>query len=397
MTPTPRIAIIGGGPSGLVLLVTLLKRDIPATLYEREASKDSRAHLGGMLDLAWESGQRAFRENGLEDEFIKHSRTGDAEEMRICGKDGVPLLVRKKETPVDNDLKHSRPEIDRRVIREILLNAVPEDAVKWDHAFVSARPLDGGQHEVTFANGVVTVVDLLVGADGANSRIRPLLSPATPVYIGINGAEISLSADAVASPENKDIADAVGQGSLYACQDGKSFCAQRNGSGRIRAYAWHRNTLDWALPSDPKEAKKVLLDIHHDWAPWMRKFIEIADEKSIYPRPLFYLPPDHRWPHKAGVTLIGDAAHLVVISGEGANFAMLDGLDLGLVLADAVSKGLDREAREAAIAEWEEKMQARVQPHGEMVVHGFDMWIGPDAPQSIVDAFKSMAEDQEEA
>ncbi|KAJ8472820.1 hypothetical protein ONZ51_g8270 [Trametes cubensis] len=377
MSSTPRIAIIGGGPSGLVLLVTLLKRGIPATLYEREASKDSRAHLGGMLDLAWESGQRAFRENGLEDEFIKNSRTGEAEEMRICGKDGVPLLVRKKETPVDNDLKHSRPEIDRRVIREVLLNAVPEDAVKWDHAFVSARPLDDGQYELTFANGVVTVVDLLVGADGANSRIRPLVSPATPLYIGINGAEISLPADAVASPENKDISDAVGQGSLYACQDGKSFCAQRNGSGRIRAYAWHRNTLDWVLPSDPKEAKKVLLDIYHDWAPWMRKFIEIADEKSIYPRPLFYLPPDLRWPHKAG----------------GANFAMLDGLDLGLVLADAISKGLDKEAREAAIAEWEEKMQARVQPHAEMVVHGFDMWIGPGAPQSIVDAFKSMAEE----
>ena len=125
----------------------------------------------------------------------------------------------------------------------------------------------------------------------------------------------------------------------------------------------------------------------------MRKFIEIADEKSIYLRPLFYLPPDLRWPHKAGVTLIGDAAHLMVISGEGANFAMLDGLDLGLVLADAISKGLDKEAREAAIAEWEEKMQARVQPHAEMVVHGFDMWIGPGAPQSIVDAFKSMAEE----
>ncbi|KAI0327389.1 monooxygenase FAD-binding protein [Cubamyces sp. BRFM 1775] len=397
MSSTPRIAIIGGGPSGLVLLVTLLKRGIPATLYERESSRDSRAHLGGMLDLAWGSGQRAFRENGLEGEFIKNSRAGEAEEMRICGKDGVPVFVRKKEAPVGNDLKHSRPEIDRRVIREILLNAVPEDAVKWDHAFVSARPLDDGQHEVTFANGVVTVVDLVVGADGANSRVRPLVSPATPLYLGINGAEISLPAEAVALPENKDISDAVGQGSLYACQDGKSFGAQRNGSGRIRAYAWHRNTLDWALPSAPKEAKKVLLDIYHDWAPWVRKFIEIADEKSIYPRPLFYLPPDHRWPHKAGVTLIGDAAHLMIISGEGANFAMLDGLDLGLVLADAVSKELGREAREVAIAEWEEKMQARVQPLAEMVVHGFDMWTGPDAPQSIVDAFKSMDVEHEEA
>ncbi|KAI0655892.1 hypothetical protein C8Q70DRAFT_1016205, partial [Cubamyces menziesii] len=70
----PRIAIVGGGPSGLVALLTLHKRGIPATLYEREATSHSRAHLGGMLDLEWDSGQRALRENGLEAEFVKHSR-----------------------------------------------------------------------------------------------------------------------------------------------------------------------------------------------------------------------------------------------------------------------------------------------------------------------------------
>ncbi|KAI0327399.1 monooxygenase FAD-binding protein [Cubamyces sp. BRFM 1775] len=388
MSSTPRIAIIGGGPSGLVLLVTLFKRGIPATLYEREASRDSRAHLGGMLDLIWESGQRAFRDNGLEDEFIKHSRAGDAEEMRIAGKDGVPLFVRKKDAPEGNNLKDSRPEIDRKVIRDILLDAVPAESVKWDHAFVSARPLGDGQHEVTFANGVVITADILVGADGANSRVRTLLSSATPIYFGIHGAEVSLPAEIVALPENKDISDAAGQGTLFACQDSKTFCAQRNGSGRIRAYAWHSDTIDWTLPSDPKEAKKVLLDIYHDWAPWVRKFIELADEKAIYLRPLTHLPPDHNWPHAPGVTLIGDAAHLTVISGEGANWAMLDGLELGLVLADAISKGLDKAAREAAIAEWEQKMLARVRPRAELIIGSFKEWVGPDAPQSMVNAMK---------
>ena len=62
----PRIAIIGGGVSGLVLLVTLHKRGIPATLYERDASPFQREHLGGTLDLHWDSGQRALRENGLQ-------------------------------------------------------------------------------------------------------------------------------------------------------------------------------------------------------------------------------------------------------------------------------------------------------------------------------------------
>ncbi|KAJ8472817.1 hypothetical protein ONZ51_g8277 [Trametes cubensis] len=343
--------------------------------------------MGGMLDLIWESGQRAFRDNGLEDEFIKHSRM-EAEELRIAGKDGVPLFEVKKDDPTSKDLKNSRPEIDRRLIREILLNAVPEDSVKWGHAFVSARPLGEGQHEITFSNGVVTVADLIVGTDGAFSRVRSLVSPAVPLYLGINGAEVSLPEELVASTENRDISDAVGPGTLFAAEASKAFVAQRNGSGRIRAYALHRDTLYWTLPADPKEAKRVLLDIYHDWAPWMRKFIEQADETAIYPRPIFYLPPDHSWPHTPGVTLIGDAAHLMVISAGGANFAMLDGLEFGLVLVDAISKGLDREAREAAIAEWEAKMLARVRPRAELIKENFQVWIGPDAPQAMVESMK---------
>ncbi len=86
-----RIAIIGSGPGGLTLLLTLFKRGIPATLYECEADKDSRAFLGGILDLEWETGQRALRENGMEDAFRKFARR-EAEETKLCGKDGVPIF-----------------------------------------------------------------------------------------------------------------------------------------------------------------------------------------------------------------------------------------------------------------------------------------------------------------
>ncbi|KAH9903096.1 monooxygenase FAD-binding protein [Cubamyces lactineus] len=387
----PRIAIIGGGPGGLVVLVTLYKRVIPATLYEREPSSDSRAHMGGMLDLEWESGQRAFRDNGLEDEFIKHSRAGDAEEGRICGKDGVPLLHRKKEKPADNYLRNSRPEIDRRVLRELLLNAVPADSVKWGHTLVSVKPLEHGQHELTFSNGVVTVADILVGADGANSRIRPLVSPAVPQYHGVTGAEISVPPEVISLPENRDIDEAIGLGSLFACEGGKMFGTQRNGNGRVRAYLWHRAPLEWKLPNDPKEAKRMLVELYSDWAPWMLKFIEIADDQAMYTRPLFFLPVGHRWPHKPGVTLVGDAAHLMSpFSGSGANLAMLDGLELGLVLADVVSKGLEGEEREAAIAEWEEKMLARGEEVAAKTAKSLEACLNPGAPRTMIERFKEV-------
>ncbi|CDO77376.1 hypothetical protein BN946_scf184787.g26 [Trametes cinnabarina] len=125
----PRIAIVGGGLAGLSLLLTLHKRGIPATVYERDVHRNSRGRLGGNLDLEWTTGQRALRENGLEDAFRMHSHH-EADVIRICGKAGVPLLEHGGSDPKDESLKDSRPEINRRVLRGLLLDAIPEDSVK---------------------------------------------------------------------------------------------------------------------------------------------------------------------------------------------------------------------------------------------------------------------------
>ncbi|KAI0671995.1 monooxygenase FAD-binding protein [Trametes maxima] len=384
-----RIVIVGGGPGGLVLLLTLLRRGIHATLYEREASRDTRAHLGGILDLEWDSGQRALRENGLEEAFRAHSLR-DAEENRICGKDGVLLLHDAGADPTDDNLKDSRPEIDRHVLRGLLLDALPSDAIKWGHSLSSVRTLGNGEHELTFTNGLVVFADMVVGADGAHSRVRPLVSPFKPAYQGVTGAELSLPPPVVALPENEDIRKGVGRGSCFAAEDVKLLAFQRNGDGRIRTYAFHRAPLEWTLPSDPKEAKKVLLELYHDWAPWMRRLIEQADENAIYPRPLFHLPTGHRWTHTPGITLIGDAAHLMSpFAGAGANLAMRDGIDLGLVLAGTVGKALGSHEREAAVAAWEAETFERVGKFAAVTEASIEAFLNVDAPHSAVAAFKS--------
>ena len=206
----PRIAIIGGGLGGLTLLLTLHNRSIPATLYEREASFSSRAHLGGTLDLGYDSGQRALRSNGLAALFAQHSRP-EADTSRFADSQKV-LGSMNADKDKDQDPRDRRPEIDRSVLRRIILDALPADAVKWGYALASVRPLPGsrGAHELEFANGHTTVCDILVGADGAYSRVRPLVSPAVPLYHGVTGAEISLAPETAKRPELRDTVELVG-------------------------------------------------------------------------------------------------------------------------------------------------------------------------------------------
>ena len=383
----PRIAIIGGGPSGLALLLTLHKRGIPATIYERDNDIVERYHLGGCLDLRWDSGQRALRENGLEEVFKANSRA-DGDFYRLTDKHATILL----ETPKDVEPKPEeiRPEIDRNVLRRILLDAVPNSSFKWGHTLSSARPLGNGEHELVFTNGTKVVCDVLIGADGAHSHIRPLVSPVPAQYTGINGAEFSLAPEVVASDEMADIRELLGGGTLFAPQEGLLFLPQLNGDGRVRVYGWHRAPEDWEFPSDPAAARQVLRQIFEGWAPVFHKMIDNCDERALYRRPLYMLPVGHRWEHVNGVSLIGDAAHLMTPhAGMGANLALLDGLECGLALAQAISAGGSAVDREDALKKWEtEKLFPEGEKWARITYHNMEACYSLDAPATVVESLK---------
>lgn len=379
--PARRIAIIGGGPGGLALLATLHKRGIPATLYERDAAPSTRSTLGGILDLHWNSGQRALRENGLGPAFDALARyEGDTSVFMTA--DGT--VLGKHATPLEKiPVEERKPEIGRRQLVELLRNAVPPESIKWGHAYETARALENGVHEVSFSNGTKVECDLLVGADGARSRVRALLSPAQPIFTGVTGAELYLRAGV-----NPEAAALVGEGTFGAVHRQRVIFAQHQGGGDIRTYAWFKAPEDFALPEDGKAAIETLLQYYPEgtWMANLRKLIADADPTSVRKRPIYILPIGTSWPHTPGVTLLGDAAHLKTPAmGEGANHAMLDGLELGVAISEAVYSGDKSKTWEKAVEEYEKVMLERGRESAERTTKVWDMSFADEDLQTSID------------
>ena len=182
---TPSIAVVGGGLSGLVLARILQRHDIACTVYELDTTADARRQ-GGLLDLHVESGQLALREAGLYEQFRRLTRP-QAEAMRVLDKAGTVFIDQAAEG------NSGRPEIDRTELRALLLDSLHPGRVVWNHKLSRASRMDDGRFELTFANGSRRTADLLIGADGAWSRVRPLLSNASPEYAGISYFELHVA------------------------------------------------------------------------------------------------------------------------------------------------------------------------------------------------------------
>jgi 2-polyprenyl-6-methoxyphenol hydroxylase-like FAD-dependent oxidoreductase len=336
MQITERIAIVGGGPGGLVLARLLHLRGIPATIFELDEHPLARPQ-GGSLDLHTESGLRALREAGLEAAFLEVARYDDQADA-IYDADGTCHFR--------EDGGHDRPEIDRTQLRAMLLDALPTGAVRWNSKVTSLQS-EGDRWRVVGSDGAdLGVFDLVVGADGAWSKVRPLLSAQQPASLGLLCYELMI--DDVDTP-HPDVAALLPHGKVTVVGAQHGFIAQRSSGGHVRVYVMVRvpeaeldtERVDLTVPARAREQLKALLG----FAPSMLAFIDAAND-TITRRPIVGLPVGHAWDHRRGLTLVGDAAHVMSpFSGEGVNMALLDGLELALALTSTTD--LDEAVRGA--------------------------------------------------
>lgn len=369
------VAVVGAGLGGLVLARTLHVNGMAVTVYEAELSSAARTQ-GGMLDIHEENGQHALRAAGLYDEFLGIVHHG-GQQARIMDSTGSVLF----DEPDDGS--GMRPEVPRGELRRVLLESLPAKTVRWGCKLQSISALQHGRHRLVFTNGETVTTDLLVGADGAWSKVRPLLSPEQPAYTGLTYVETFLHDSDARHPAT---ARAVGGGSLFALSPGKGLIAHREPGGVLHTYAALRKPATWFDKidfSNHEEARSRVSEEFLNWAPELQALITGSDLGPVR-RPIYSLPSDHRWPRVLGVTLLGDAAHLMAPTGEGANLAMYDGAELArFVLLHATDP-------ETALSSFEEEMFQRSSSEAAQVEPMQEMLFGREAPQSCARFFQQM-------
>lgn len=402
-----RIAVIGCGPAGLTLGLLLHKRNIPFTIFElrQKPTDEELAKPSGMLDLHEESGLAAVRECGLFDQFLQ--LTGECSEaQKVLDKDGNILHT-------DEGELSNRPEIARHALIKLLNSHLPAESIQWGHKLLSAASsttASGAKEiELDFGPHGKQTFDLVIGADGAWSKIRSLLTDVKPHYAGSQNITTTMRQVTAKYPH---LAAFVGRGSFAALGLRHGVMSQRGPQDSARIYIFltadERFPVSSGLAGQTAAAAKDLL-LNNEallgrWSPTIKELVAVAcDEESadnpgaaLDIKPLYMLPIGTSWEHKASATLIGDAAHLMCPwAGEGVNLAMWD----SLLLAHAITQAYEAAGQDAAsfqstldplMNKFEVDMVARAKEKAEDTYSNGQMMFGEDGAEAFAAFFRSV-------
>ncbi|MBJ9984183.1 FAD-dependent monooxygenase [Acinetobacter sp. S40] len=378
-----KIAIIGGGPAGLTLARLLQLQNMHVTVFERDLNQHARVQ-GSPLDLHQDSGLKALQKSGLLDQFKQHFMP-QADRKKIMNEQANVFLS-------DHDDQHQpkfgdpdfRPEIDRGALRKILLESLLPNTVQWDHQFISMQTQAEGWL-LNFNNKRPVYADLVIAADGANSKVRPYLTDIQAFYTGITMLEGYIANAEQTAPQINQL---LNGGKIMAFGNQKNLLMGQKAHHEIGFYASFKADQTWtnvhqAMYSDQIQIKQWFNHFYLEWDPIWSELFEHTSLPLI-PRPIYCMPLDQTWQTKSNLTLIGDAAHVMPpFAGEGVNVAMLDALNLSEYLCSGQFSSL-----QVAIAAYEDEMRMRAAEMAKYSLENGERMHAPDALKNMLNFFQ---------
>lgn len=380
-----KVIVIGAGTGGMCLAHGLRRAGIDVAVYERDRTRTGG--LNGYRVGISPNGARALKAclaPELFETFV--ATTGAAYTNLTMYTERFRELLRIGGLPHTGD----RPEdgeynVSRMTLRQVLFTGM-EDVIAFDKTFTRFEQHADGTVTAHFADGDSATADLLVGADGANSRVRRQYLPhARHVETGLvaMGGKVALAdVDPALLPAPvmhgmSMLFDRRGQfGILHAMRLPWHDGAPRAGIGAsdaelIRSWPGLRydNTTDylsWGLSTSRSLAPPDVLDrrgadlhaltlaLTADWDPRWRELVVRSDPSAALTLSIRTSEPVPAWT-PSNVTLVGDAIHTMTPGrGAGANTALRDAREL----RDRLVRVRDGElTRDAAVGDYEQLMR----------------------------------------
>lgn len=379
-----KVAIVGGGPGGLTLAKLLQLKGVEVKVYERDLNKNARVQ-GSPLDLHDESGLAALRKAGLLDAFKNNFMVGADQSTITNHKAEIFFSDHGQKQDENFGDEHFRPEIDRGVLRKILLESLAPETIVWDNHFLSMTQ-QGEGWLLHFKNKESVYADILIGSDGANSKIRPYLTDIKPFYSGITMLEGNVY-DAEKRVPN--ISKILRGGKIMAFGNEQNILMGQKANGEIGFYASFKADENWAVVSglDFYNQSEVLKWFQKEYPDWSSVWYELFENTStpFIPRPIYCMPLEQNWKTVKNLTIIGDAAHLMPpFAGEGVNMAMLDALELSEVLTSSQCNTI-----ESAISAYETNMFKRASKIAQESLENGERMHSENALTTMLDFFNS--------
>lgn len=345
----PTVMIVGAGTGGLCLAHGLLATGIPFRVFERDHSATDRPQ-GYRLTIN-ATGARALQSCLPKESFARYIAASAKISTAVTFLDHKLHRLLAIDLPETNQSAPEAPRpVSRIALRQILLKGL-DGAVTFGKTFSSFEMPADGRVIAHFEDGSTAEGDILVGADGASSRVRrELLPQAQRIDTGLLGISGKVALRPGARGETP-AAFFKGPTLILGPRGGFMFGgAVEYPQGAPSEYdpeeyvMWgfstRRDILSITKPAEEaagEHAKAAVLAQIYDWSPQIRDLVERTETTAIAPFAVKSSVPLPPWP-TSRVTLLGDALHnMTPYRGVGANTALRDAALLRDTLRDVYS------------------------------------------------------------
>jgi 6-hydroxynicotinate 3-monooxygenase len=316
-----RIAVIGAGLGGMTVTGFLQRASFNVKIYE-QAPSFSRIGAGIVLSP---NCTKVLRRLGIEQMIID---AGIKPHAYISRAWDTGEIMYKIEFDAASELRYGAPYlgIHRGDLHAQLEKGIVLESIAFNHRLVAMEETPGGMRLV-FENGTKVEADIVVGADGINSKVREhVLGTQAPRFVGSVAHRAIFPTEALGGFKIPDCTKWWGSDRHILAY----FMTNRRDEvyviGVVPRPAWDVNAA--MLPSSREELMADFAKFHPD----MLRVIEAATDVTVWP--IFDRERNDHW--SAGrVVLLGDACHpMRPFMGAGGAMAIEDGAILSRCLAE---------------------------------------------------------------